>query len=218
MRCVRSTMKLLPLLCFLVYVGSSTGHIYEPCPSGWMSYGSSCYRYFGQRTNQITAENICRQFSGCSGGIGHLVSTNTREENDFIFNYVRSIRPNAQVQLWLGARRIRQTSRWLWSDGTEITPNSFNAFPGQSLPQEQGRNCMGFVEASMPEWRHVNCGTQGPSLPFMCELKSNAPDPATCPSFTPGGANPRAPGPVQAPVPIRFNKAGNIEQRRTGRP
>ncbi|XP_038047162.1 echinoidin-like [Patiria miniata] len=209
-------MKVLALLvCLLVYVGCSEAHVYEPCPAGWMSFGSSCYRYYGQVTNQITAENICRQFSGCSGGIGHLVSLNTAAEDTFIFNYIKGLTgTNIPPQSWLGARRMPGSSRWMWSDGTEITYSTYNGFPGQSNPSDQGRNCMSYSpESPQPQWLHINCAAQ--SLPFMCELQANIPDPVTCPTAgnNPTGQNPMSP--LRA-LPYRYNKKGNMEQRHSG--
>ncbi|XP_033628592.1 echinoidin-like [Asterias rubens] len=206
-------MKLLALLaCITLYVGISNAHNYDPCPTYWLKNGKSCYRYFGQLSNWITAENICRMFSGCSGGIGHLVSINDAAENDFVFNLVKGITGgNVPPPTWLGGRRYAATQLWQWSDGTTVSP--YNAWAQGQAPQQQGRNCMVFSETALPTWRDINCRNE--MFPYICEMQANVPvDPNTCATGGTGtGTNPSA-----QPVPFRYTKSGNVEQRRVSEP
>ncbi len=212
-------MKLLALLaCFTLYVGVSKAHEYDPCPTYWLKNGNSCYRYFGQVLNWITAENVCRMFSGCAGGIGHLVSLNDAAENDFVFNLMKGLSgATVPPPTWLGGRRFAETQQWQWSDGTLITP--YNSWATGSPPQQQGRNCMIFSNTLRPTWTDINCRNE--VFPYICELPANVPaDPATCASGA-GGPGTGAGGPGQnpnQPVPIRWTKSGNVEQRKVGRP
>ena len=203
-------MKLLALLaCFTLYVGLAKAHVYEPCPSYWTKSGNSCYRYFGQAVSRIRALNICRMFSGCGGGIGHLVSINSAEENSFIFNLLKSFSGINQPppQTWLGGRYFPATQQWQWSDGTLIS--IYTAWVEGQMPQQQDRRCMTFSNTPLPTWRDITC--RGNSFPYVCEMPSDIPqDPARCAAAGPG-QNPNQ------PVPFRYSKAGNVEQLMTGR-
>ncbi|XP_071826947.1 echinoidin-like [Apostichopus japonicus] len=76
------------------------------CPSGWTSFGTNCYRFFNDPLRTWTdAETFCQTFS-TSGVKGHLTTIESSDENDFVNNFWKTMRPDKPASepqhVWIG--------------------------------------------------------------------------------------------------------------------
>ncbi|PIK55093.1 hypothetical protein BSL78_07988 [Apostichopus japonicus] len=117
-------LKLL-LIVNLLVVFCSVGDGCD-CPTFWTPWGDNCYRYFGARVSWYDAKNHCRTFGGCVD----LVSIHSQSEQDFVYDYWKSLREEDTTYpkpgMWIGLNDIEQEGSFVWSDGTSLNYRHFD--------------------------------------------------------------------------------------------
>ncbi|XP_071496901.1 C-type lectin domain family 17, member A-like [Diadema antillarum] len=85
------------------------------CPDGWVNSTSSgsCYKLMKSQETYSAAKNICEQHNA------QAVSLNTKEELEFVWQYV-SNELTSYKHFWIGLNRVNTTSDWQWEDGTSL--------------------------------------------------------------------------------------------------
>ena len=85
------------------------------CPSNWVDFGTSCYKFTRSPTKNVDkAEETCQLYNA------HLVSVNNLEEHLFITNWLRNNDPLHRV--WHTSGRDQGNNAWRWdADRTEFT-------------------------------------------------------------------------------------------------
>jgi len=129
-------------------------HLQGTCDDDWIHYEDLCYRVVTETKVFNHAERFCVIHSA------HLISIESKEENDKIFNLVEtSIGQPGKIRIWLGMERVSSDSRLHWVDNK---PLSFeNWAPGE--PDQTGA-CVQMIHKGW--WEDTSC-TQ--LLPFICK-------------------------------------------------
>ncbi|XP_055971067.1 C-type lectin domain family 10 member A [Sorex fumeus] len=87
------------------------------CPTNWLNYEGSCYWFSSSGKSWHEAEKNCQLKNA------HLVVINSREEENFVQEYIGS------SYTWMGLSD--PDGVWKWADGTNYETNYKNWRPGQ---------------------------------------------------------------------------------------
>ncbi|KAK3759160.1 hypothetical protein RRG08_036951 [Elysia crispata] len=134
-------------------------------------YGDSCYylhlgTYRAKTSpNDIYDKDVDPQYLPCPRG--HLVEINSREENDFILNYLDEAEDVIQT-VWTGGYEDI-VGRWKWAH-SGATISNFTNWAQQPDSDDNGIYfgdiCLGLSRADNWEWKKIECDTM---LPVLCE-------------------------------------------------
>ncbi|XP_072164311.1 C-type lectin domain family 10 member A-like [Diadema setosum] len=132
------------------------------CPDGWVNNtdSGSCYMLVKSEETYSAAKNICERHNA------QVVSLNTKEELEFVWQYV-SNELTSYKEFWIGLNHVN-TSDWQWEDGTSlrIAPSAFWAVgePNNWLSQQEDN-------AHVTSNSKVNDASGSLSYYFVCEMK-----------------------------------------------
>ena len=135
--------RLLLYLCFV-----------EGCPDGWLNYGSSCYYVKDTLTRkQSDARQHCQNLGG------DLAIIKSENQNEFIFNLIRSQNTFTEWGAWIGMER-KDGGKFYWIDNTPVEgsysiwsdgePNNYKD-RGEDCVQMYGNNPLG------KKWNDLSC-------------------------------------------------------------
>ncbi|KAM9477290.1 ladderlectin-like [Clarias gariepinus] len=112
---------------------------YNYCPSGWVKYGSRCFRLVRTTLSWLNAE------AQCVAQNAKLVSVHNLGE----YNFLQSLLDMAGVtQAWIGAYYFQGV--WLWADTSRWSYSNWQSLnSGSSYPCAYMRNNVG--------WYNTNC-------------------------------------------------------------
>ncbi|XP_078283857.1 macrophage mannose receptor 1 [Rhinoraja longicauda] len=133
------------------------------CSSGWKTYKNSkyCYQIFIKapqfRKSWFEARDYC-QSRGAD-----LISIQDRVETDFIWNQLVSI--FASFPLWIGLSKPGPTSGFIWSDGSPVTYENWNA--GEPNNHRGIENC-GEAKTDNLQWNDIHCEAL---RDWICKIK-----------------------------------------------
>lgn len=124
------------------------------CPSGdWQQLNESCYHFVQQEKTWVDAEVYCIRRGA------RLVKVETKEENDYLKDYLLS---NARYfygyDMWMGGRRD-ELGNWEWADTAPILQDTFEDWqPGQPDALAIGQiMCLQFESDYKYRWDDDNC-------------------------------------------------------------
>lgn len=138
---------------------TNLAHLQGICDKDWIHYGNLCYRVVKETKVFNYAERFCVIHSA------HLISIQSKEENDKIFNIVQSfIGQPGKIRIWLGMERLSSDSRLHWVDNKPLTYE--NWAPGE--PDQTGA-CVQMIHKGW--WEDTSCTQQ---LPYICKKDSKA--------------------------------------------
>ncbi|XP_038047163.1 echinoidin-like [Patiria miniata] len=208
-------MKLLILTCLTLCLVACEAQL--TCPTYWTRNGNSCYRTFGLAQTYMRANDVCQLFTSCgstgtSTGQGHLVSINSKEENDFVFSFLAGrygeIPPPPG---WLGLSDYDPEQggqgNFRWADGTIPGSSTFSAWANNAPRQNGNINCAVFGEMILPRWIDIPCEEE---LPYICEVAASV-DACSAASMPPATNPPPSPllTSPNKPKTIRYSKKHN---------
>jgi len=127
-----------------------------PCPAGWKSFNSHCYKVFKERRSWADAAERCVEEGG------ELASIESSQENDFIFTMLGNQKID---RYWIGASDKMEEGTWKWSDGTSWKYTKWNGIN----PNDGGvgEDCLEIIGNFKGEWNDKNCGVQ---QEFVCKM------------------------------------------------
>ena len=143
---MKAKMKNVLTHCYLLLVGI--------CDEDWIHDEDFCYKVVTETRIFNYAERFCVMNSA------HLLSIESKEENDKIFNLVtKLIGQLGKTKIWLGMERITSDSKLHWVDNKPITYE--NWAPGE--PDQTGA-CVQMIHKGW--WEDTSCIQQ---LPYICK-------------------------------------------------
>ncbi|KAL2080613.1 hypothetical protein ACEWY4_024406 [Coilia grayii] len=115
---------LATVLCMLLEVIHSAPEPLIVCPSGWIKYGSRCFKLVTSSMSWVSAENHCMSQHG------HLASVHSLEEYDFLQTVVQL---SGHSVAWLGGFYFE--GYWMWIDRAHFYyTNWYSQNSGTSYP------------------------------------------------------------------------------------
>ena len=134
--------RLLLYLCFV-----------EVCPDGWLNYGSSCYYVKDTVTRkQSDARQHCQNLGG------DLAIIKSENQNDFIFNLIRSQNTFTIWGAWIGMER-KSDGKFYWIDNTPVE-GSYSIWAGGEPNNAGGsENCVQMYgnDPLRKTWNNFSC-------------------------------------------------------------
>ncbi|XP_063422181.1 macrophage mannose receptor 1-like [Mytilus trossulus] len=119
-----------------------------PCPSGWKSFATFCYKLYNQRMTWLQGRDYCNGFGG------DLVSIQSQPEADFIkSNYI------SRNTAWLGINDWDVENKWVWSDKSAVTFTAWNRGEPNNYNNE---DCAMVVQNG--KWVDINCFSNQPVI------------------------------------------------------
>ncbi|XP_036038825.1 C-type lectin domain family 7 member A isoform X1 [Onychomys torridus] len=94
----------------------TTGLFPGPCPPNWIIHEKSCYLFKMSIDSWAGSKRHCSQLGA------HLLKIDNSKEFEFIESQTSSHRMNS---FWIGLSRRQTEGPWLWEDGSQFIPNSF---------------------------------------------------------------------------------------------
>ncbi|XP_038046022.1 ladderlectin-like [Patiria miniata] len=155
------TSFVLFIICFVLNGIMDHGSMVlgcAPCNTGWIEFGNRCHLIVNKQKSFQDAEAYCQGLSR-PGRPAHLMSINSKKENDFLEEYAKTI-TGLGTKLWIG---FKQSASPKWLDGSRDSyrnwapgqPNS-----GSSVPCVRVANPGG-------GWADTVCNNE---YPFICEM------------------------------------------------
>ncbi|KAJ8031430.1 Aggrecan core protein [Holothuria leucospilota] len=149
------------------------------CSEGWTQWKGGCYRFYNQpRSSWEEAQAFCnnQQLSCniCPEETAHLVTIESEEENDFLFNWWKSLRdplPASTPQsFWIDGNDKQSEGTFVLTNGKTLDyfnwiieqPNNWN-----------NQDCLAMAKApnlnsDVGKWNDAGCSVD---YPFMCEFR-----------------------------------------------
>ena len=134
------------------------------CPTGWLAYGDHCYLYVRDAKTFNESETYCMSLSNPMRS-GHLASVENRQEQNFMLNYVNSVKGG---RFWIGFTDQQSEGPFTWTDGTSSMFTSW----AEGEPNNWGGNqrCAFNLYLS-GAWVDTECNQQKSSICKMVGLK-----------------------------------------------
>ncbi|XP_044179085.1 uncharacterized protein LOC114946811 isoform X1 [Acropora millepora] len=142
----------------------------KPCPSGWMSNGSFCYKMMPHSKTWTDARASCGSF----GSNVDLVSIHSLAENAFVANAVLK---NSAFAAWIGLSDRGVLYGYAWSDKSPVKFTRWN--PQQPDSHFGQQPCVEMY--STGEWADTGCYSV---KKFICKMSRTANSATFSPTFT----------------------------------
>uniref|UniRef100_A0A3B3HZY8 C-type lectin domain-containing protein n=1 Tax=Oryzias latipes TaxID=8090 RepID=A0A3B3HZY8_ORYLA len=133
--------------CLFLLSGRKPG-----CPSGWISFGFSCYFFSEEKKSWDEAREFCRTTEA------DLVVINSKEENYFLFR----VKPYHFKPVWIGLTDKVQEGTWKWVDGSPLTLK----FWEENQPDDYKEEDCVQIRHAAGSWNDFSCET---SMRWICE-------------------------------------------------
>jgi len=153
----------------LIVLGYLIGISAAVCPDGWSEYDETCYKVFGEIINYEEARVKCQEHGA------ELATPETSEENTAIEeilsdNYGNGKTLSSGTDSWLGARRLKLSTPWIWVNGQEV--EEFDWLDGWS-PDENDDNCLQTYRNGHAVWRWytADCDKGGDNA-YICQKRA----------------------------------------------
>ncbi|CAG5122281.1 unnamed protein product, partial [Candidula unifasciata] len=136
------------------------------CHQGYQRFRNSCYRFYKDNYDWLTAESTCK----LDGGNLATVSSGTEQAFvDIVTGHV-----NDSLKFWVGLQFDQASSTFSWQDGWPVRYTNW----AQDEPNTKaGMRCV--TQTLDGRWNVNNCTSR---RPFVCEINFGSPPPATRPS------------------------------------
>ncbi|KAJ8031428.1 Alpha-N-acetylgalactosamine-specific lectin [Holothuria leucospilota] len=148
------------------------------CPDGWTHWKGGCYRFFNDPSlSWDDAETYCKKYALscdiCPDKTGHLAIIESEEENNFVFNFWKSVRPSPVKEfpqrVWIGFNDKEQEGNYIWVDGTPFQYSNWNPNqPGQLRESQDCGQMWRLRNSDLGKWNDFTCHEQ---LAFLCEFR-----------------------------------------------
>ncbi|XP_071940974.1 macrophage mannose receptor 1-like [Antedon mediterranea] len=132
----------------------------QRCPSGWLSYGDSCYFV---RTD---AKNWYESRLACESDQGDLAVIKTADVNTFLNGLIK----DTGTSHWIGLHDTSTEGNFEWVDGTALDPNNALWAPGRPDSLNGNEDCTVMFTNGL--WNDQFCTY---SKRFLCERPSDIP-------------------------------------------
>ena len=83
------------------------GLLISGCNIGWTLFNNSCYKFFQDKLTWSAAQTECEAFESL------LVTIHSREENNFVWSLI----PSGNFDIWMGGSDVASEGSWVWKDG-----------------------------------------------------------------------------------------------------
>ena len=130
---------------------------YNSAPTAKGFFNGNTYEYYSQRMNWDQAYKFCEKKGG------HLVTINSKEENDFIVELTKS----RSVNLWTGGKTSEYTT-WYWITGEPFNYQNWDTGEPNNLDNVQ--DTLQLYLSGL--WDDVG-STRSITLEFVCEYDNN---------------------------------------------
>ncbi|RWS01915.1 hypothetical protein B4U79_19149, partial [Dinothrombium tinctorium] len=129
------------------------------CPDGWYSYRPSyCLKYFAVNVTFDSAYSLCRSIHSS------LISIHSEYEENIVFSIGKRHVPNFSHWVWIGARRVDSSFKWLDNSGF-----SYTNIPNNCYVQQQS-DCLAlhlFPYLNVTFWCAFDCSAN--NFHVVCE-------------------------------------------------
>ena len=123
------------------------------CPSDWLYWNGSCYQAYDTKKSWNDASKFCQENQG------HLVSMNSAEENQFVYENFA-----VKKTFWIGLVKDRSLWMFRWSNGQRLTFENWIQTPNIQGNEDCGE--MTDYGSYRGMWNDLSCSAK---QPFICE-------------------------------------------------
>ena len=142
----------------------------DKCATGWLHFGTKCYKLFTAELSFNDARASCR----CDNG-ADLVSIGSAEENTQVSSLAGST-----AKTWTGGNDLQTEGTYVWTDGTSFSYTNWKASPQQ--PNNGGtdgnQDCISMDTDGV--WDDVSCSS---TRQYICEKPDSDQTALTTPSI-----------------------------------
>ncbi|XP_038059503.1 echinoidin-like [Patiria miniata] len=125
------------------------------CQPPWLAFQGHCYLWVDKPMSWMDAERHCQMLSH-PGKMVHLASIHSKEEDEFIKDYVRSASGLAVTpSYWIGCNDIERESNFQWSDASYVSYKSWA--PGEPNSDVGEEDCVECRSNPYNEWNDLPC-------------------------------------------------------------
>ena len=128
------------------------------CPQHWLSWGDSCYRFYKGPKSWNESLTFCRENQA------DLVSLNSAEENQFVFQNVDATRG-----IWIGLVKDQNLRLFRWASEEKVDFKNWVTEPDINGTDNCGEMVDYWIYRG--KWNDRRCYW---NLPFICEKKGKA--------------------------------------------
>merc|ERR1712137_367211 len=160
------TMGSTTITCLFGILGITI--VLGACPTGWMSYGQSCYHFAVDIENWMNARTMCKWHNS------DLMVIETPEEQAwfktqaYTFNHT-----DLDDGFWLGATDWTQSGTWLWEASNQAPLTGYEVWgSGQPNDRNGSEDCLAAMKYFDYLWSDEWCNWV--RLQYVCERPNTA--------------------------------------------
>ncbi|KAJ8029018.1 Alpha-N-acetylgalactosamine-specific lectin [Holothuria leucospilota] len=169
-----------PVLLVALLSNHFTNGLEVVCPSEWTQWKGGCYRFFNQpRCSWKDAEEFCNKHQLscdiCPGETAHLVTIVSKEENDFLFNWWKSLRDplptDTRQTFWIDGNDEQSEGKFVLINGKPLEYS--NWIRQQPNNWRNNQDCIAMTkspihDSDIGKWNDDKCSLESA---FMCEFR-----------------------------------------------
>ncbi|XP_072307504.1 C-type lectin domain family 4 member E-like, partial [Eucyclogobius newberryi] len=142
------------------------------CETNWKLNGRKCYYFSTNKFSWIKSKTFCESMDG------RLVKIDSREEQLFLYEKLRTLMSEGEDKFWIGLTDSEAEGVWKWTDGSSLNPSLTFWFKGKNKTEPdnwtgvdpEGEDCVRMGEQTdnyqEKSWFDQNCDTP---QRFICE-------------------------------------------------
>ena len=135
------------------------------CPPPWRTYQGHCYQLVDIRKSWTDAERYCLMLSHPGKSV-HIASINSKEEDDFIGEYLVNSSGITDDGYWIGYREYEREGLFQWADGSSASYENWH--PAEPNNKYGTEDCVEkYKQYGLRTWNDIHCNWK---RPFVCKM------------------------------------------------
>ncbi|XP_013879517.1 C-type lectin domain family 4 member E [Austrofundulus limnaeus] len=133
------------------------------CEEGWEEHGGKSYKFLTSKASWEDSRSFCRDLGG------DLVKIDSREEQEFLLERIKSKINDDEHVFWIGLTDSETEGTWLWVDGSPLDESFWiGGEPNNGVGLFGLReNCVALKRLELQSWNDQPCSSPARRI---CEI------------------------------------------------